>query len=133
MRIVVEVIALSIAAELLSLLVFFLLCLLGTFGTIVATLVPFAAGFYYGYRRKLQLHLVAVWIGWIIGGYVFGCLVWAVIILTHGHIPPHGKLTSSLLANWAIWIGLTFVEPLLPAFMVMWGQRVRLRAGQRNK
>lgn len=92
----------------------------------LALIFPFAVGFYYGYRRHLQLHLVAAWIGWIMGGYASGALLW-VTVMTHARIPPQKPLTSSLLAGWAIWIGLTLLPAFILALTTMWGQRSRLR------
>lgn len=93
---------------------------------LLGTLFPFAVGFYYGLRRKLQLSLVAVWIGWIVGGYGSGALI-SVTLLRHAKMPPQKPLTPSLWANWLIWLGLVILPTLLMALLTMWGQRRRLR------
>ena len=98
-------------------------------GTVIVYVLPFAAAFYDGYRRKLQLRFLAVGIGWIIGGYGSGAFIMATL-LRHAKIPYQKPLTPWLWVNWLIWLGLVLVPVLLFVMVTMWGQRVRLRARQ---
>lgn len=104
------------------------LSFLDPFGMLVLYAFPFALAFLYGYKRKLQLHLAAVWIGWMIGWLAYGETM-RIALLRHAAPPSHKPSTPSL-TDWLLWAGLILLSPLLPALVTMWGQRRRMRATQ---
>ena len=53
----------------------------------IGIVLPFAAAFYYGYRRKLHLSFVAVLIGWILGWEGYSLLTR--LTLLRGVRPQH--------------------------------------------
>lgn len=96
---------------------------------VLPALLPCAVTFYYGYRRKLQLHFAYVWIGLLLGWFVFGMI--AKIVLMR-HIQTHADRPNTSLLSWVVWVGYILLYSLLPALATMWGQRVRLRARPTN-
>lgn len=121
--------SLSVIAMLgsLPILNFLGLGFLGTVWIAACILLPYAAAFYYGYRRRLQFRFLMVWIGWIIGSFVAGSIVGATV-LRHIHLHAHKALTPWLWLNWLLTIGWNLLFALMPTLTTMWGQRLRLRA-----
>jgi hypothetical protein len=96
-------------------------------GVVVGTLLPFVAGFCYGYKRELDMHFIAVWLGWVIGWQGYAFIMWA-SLLRHAHQPHRGSATPWVWVNWVLSIGWILLFALLPTLTTMWGQRRRVRA-----
>lgn len=91
---------------------------------------PFVAAFYYGLRRALQLHFLAVWIGWVIGVLGYGAVL-QFTLLRHIKEVPQKSAAGSPWVNWLVWLGAMLLSTLVPALSTMWGQRLRVRIAQR--
>jgi hypothetical protein len=100
-----------------------------TLGIAVGWVFPLAAGFCYGYTRKVALHFAAVWIGWLIGWMGYG-MVMGATILRHAHLGHHKPVTPWLWVNWLLSIFWDLLFALVPALATMLGQRIRVRAAQ---
>ena len=91
--------------------------------SLVLWLMPFVAGFLYGLKRKLQLSFVDVLIGWVLGWIGFSLLIGATLYRGLGPTPS----ARPTLWGWLEWLLEIAVWTMVPALIVMWGQRVRVR------
>ena len=95
---------------------------------VLTWVLPFVAGFCYGFKRKCRLGFVYVLSGWVVG-VILSSMVLAAVL----QIPHYGRSHATTVANarvllhWLLWLLWPFLFAILPTLSTMFGQRIRLR------